>query len=121
MLEQLLIFGSYPEILSQQGIGAKAQYLGELRDAYLYKDILELENLRNSRKLLDLLTLLAFQIGQGVSLTEIGASLGLSKRTVARSLSRCPLCDDYTREFFGVLGAGAGVATKLRPLTLASP
>jgi predicted AAA+ superfamily ATPase len=86
MLEQLLIFGSYPETLSHQGIGAKAQYLGELRDAYLYKDILELENLRNSRKLLDLLTLLAFQIGQEVSLTEIGASLGLSKQTVERYL-----------------------------------
>ena len=87
MLEQFLIFGTYPETLGLEGLTAKAAYLGELRDAYLYKDILELENLRNARKLLDLLTLLAFQIGQEVSLNELGASLSMSKQTVQRYLN----------------------------------
>lgn len=38
--------------------------------------------LRHSNKLRDLLKLLAFQVGSQVSLTELGASLGLAKETV---------------------------------------
>ena len=36
--------------------------------------------------MIDLLGLLAFQIGKEVSLSELGASLSLSKQTVARYL-----------------------------------
>jgi len=53
---------------------------------YLLRDILELENIRNSKKLRDLLSLLAFQIGSEVSLNELGNHLDLHKNTVARYL-----------------------------------
>ena len=85
-LEQLLIYGSYPEVLTSTAFEEKRRYLTQIRDSYLYKDIFELERVKSSKKLLDLLRLLAFQIGHEVSLQELGASLGMSKNTVARYL-----------------------------------
>ena len=85
-LEELMVFGSYPESLITQNRNDRVRYLHELRDSYLYKDILELENLRSPQKLRDLLTLLAFQIGNEVSLSELGTQLGLAKQTVFRYL-----------------------------------
>ncbi len=83
-LENFMIYGMYPEVLSQLNNQDKTTYLSELRNSYLLKDILELENIRNSDKLIDLLRLLAYQIGNEVSLNELGNSLTLSKQTVAR-------------------------------------
>lgn len=85
-LDELLIYGCYPEVLTTDGFSAKAELLAELRDSYLFKDILSLDRIRNPKKLHDLLTLLTFQIGKEVSLSELGGSLGLSKQTVERYL-----------------------------------
>ena len=85
-LENLLIFGSYPEVVTAENNEQKIQYLHNLRNSFLLKDILELENIRNSSKLLDLLRLLAFQIGNEVSLNELGNQLGIAKQTVERYL-----------------------------------
>ena len=85
-LEQFLIFGLYPEILTVDSIDKKREKLALLRDGYLYRDILEMENLRNSKKILDLLRLIAFQIGKEVSLQELGQRLGMSRATVERYL-----------------------------------
>ena len=82
-LEEFMIYGSYPEIFSITNAEKKQKHLLELRSSYLYKDVLELSNIRHSRKLADLLRLLAFQIGSQVSLNELGASLQMSKETVA--------------------------------------
>lgn len=82
---QLLRFGGYPEIF-QLPEKEKGLYMENVVESYLFKDILELEDIRNSKKLRDLLTLLAFQIGNEVSLSELGSQLGLSKSTVFRYL-----------------------------------
>ncbi len=86
MLDSRLIFGSYPEILTTRNNDQKILLLKELRDSYLYRDILELENIRNSKKISDLLQLIAWQIGKEVSLHELGTQLGMDKRTVERYL-----------------------------------
>lgn len=85
-LEDFLIFGTYPEVYLAENREEKISYLSDLRDAYLFKDILELENLKNPRILQDLLNLLAFQIGKEVSLNELSNSLGIAKQTVSRYL-----------------------------------
>ena len=85
-LENLLVYGSYPEVIKYESFEEKRNYLQQVRDAYLYKDILELENIKNSRKITDLLRLIAFQIGDEVSLEELGNKLSMSKNTVARYL-----------------------------------
>ena len=85
-LENFLIYGTYPEVLTCESLKEKKEILVALRDSYLFKDILELDNIRNSDKLGDLLRLLAFQIGKEVSLNELSNNLGLAKQTVARYL-----------------------------------
>ena len=85
-LENLLIYGSYPEVITSKSYSEKKEYLIQVRDSYLYKDILEFEKIKNNRKILDILRLIAFQIGHEVSLQEIGNSLNLSKNTVERYL-----------------------------------
>ncbi|VAW29980.1 AAA ATPase [hydrothermal vent metagenome] len=83
MLPERLIYGSYPDLFYMNGKEEKRDYLRNLTASYLYKDILEISNIRHSRKLQDLLRLLAFQIGQEVSFNELGTQLGMSKDTVA--------------------------------------
>src|SRR3989338_240188 len=86
LLENQLIFGSYPEIYSQPNSNLKKEYLGNLSNSYLYKDLLSLADIKNSNKIRDLLKLLAFQIGSEVSLVELSNTLGISKDTVSRYL-----------------------------------
>lgn len=83
-LEERLVYGSYPEVFSMVGEGQKREYLQNLGDAYLYKDLIEFGEIKNSSKIRDLLKLLAFQVGSQVSLSEIGSSLGMGKDTVSR-------------------------------------
>lgn len=83
-LEERLIYGSYPEIFSYESLLQKREYLQTVSDAYLYRDLIEFGDIKNSSKIRDLLKLLAFQIGSEVSLTELGTSLSMSKDTVSR-------------------------------------
>lgn len=85
-LENRLIYGSYPEIVLMQDNRQKDRYLKEIVSSYLYKDILELEGLRHSAKIIKLLQLIAFQIGKEVSYSELGTQLGMSKNTAERYL-----------------------------------
>ncbi len=85
-LDNLLIYGSYPEVITSDSFEAKIDYLNQIRDSYLCKDILELENVKSSKKIYDLLRLIAFQIGQEVSLQELGDNLQMGKNTVERYL-----------------------------------
>lgn len=83
-LEERLIFGSYPEIFSLPGETQRREYLQNLSDAYLYKDLIEFGGLRNSAQIRDLLKLLAFQVGSQASLSELAGALRAGKETVAR-------------------------------------
>ncbi len=83
-LENFLLFGMYPEIFSYKNSGDKIVYLKELSSAYLYKDILELADIRNSKAIFNLLKLLAYQIGSTVSVNELANQLQLDKKTVSR-------------------------------------
>lgn len=85
-LESRLIYGSYPEVVLCETNEEKKEYLIELVNDYLCKDILELEELKKSKKIFDLLRLLALQISKEVSMLEIGQQLGLSKNTVSKYL-----------------------------------
>jgi predicted AAA+ superfamily ATPase len=81
-----LIFGSYPELLQLPTRDQKEKYLRELLNTYLLRDILALENIRNSSKIFNLLRLISYQVGSEVSLNELGSSLGMSKNTVEKYL-----------------------------------
>ena len=85
-LEMRLIYGSYPEVILMESNEDRELYVKELVASYLFKDILQLEGIRHTDKLLRLLQLVAFQIGREVSVTELGAQLGMNKNTVDRYL-----------------------------------
>ncbi len=84
LLPERLIFGNYPEVVSAKKRSDKIQLLEELVHSYLLKDILELERVKGSKLLLDLLRLLAFQVGNEVSLSELAQKLGIDYKTVGR-------------------------------------
>jgi len=85
-LEERLIYGSYPELIHIQGPEGKKDYLRELVNSYLLRDILEFEGVRNSEKMYALLRLIAFQLGKEVSLEELGKQLAISRNTVEKYL-----------------------------------
>mgnify|MGYP000049368458 FL=1 len=81
-LEGLMLFGSYPEAITLEGTQRKVQYLNELKQAYLYKDVLALGNIRYPEKLNQLVQLLAYQMGQFVSIQELAKSLKVNRDTI---------------------------------------
>lgn len=86
VLRKVLIYGAYPEIISEESIAGKKDLLHELVNSYLLKDVLEFERVKSSRVVMDLLRLLAYQIGSEVSMNELGSSLKIDHKTVARYL-----------------------------------
>ena len=85
-LENRLIFGSYPEVVLAKDDQERILYLKELVSSYLYKDILEMNGLRHAERLIKILQLLAFQVGNKVSISEIATQVGINKKTVERYL-----------------------------------
>lgn len=85
-LEEYIIYGGYPEAAANNDVNEKKRILNEIVGSYLLKDMLELERVKGSKILLDLLRLLAFQVGNEVSLSELGSQLGLDYKTVGRYL-----------------------------------
>lgn len=85
-LEARLIYGSYPEVVMADSFECKTDYLRDIVSAYLLKDILTIDGLKNSNKMRELLRLVAFQLGCEVSYEELGKQLGMSKTTVEKYL-----------------------------------
>ena len=104
-LERWLIWGGYPGIVTAEP-GLRERLLGELVGSYLYRDILELDGVRRAEKIVDLLRLLAFQIGQEVSISELATTLALGRQTVERYL-------DLLEKVFVIFRTG-GLARNLR-------
>lgn len=81
-LDNILKYGSYPEVASMTNMSDKERKLKEIVSSYLYKDIFELDNVKKSSVLLNLVKALAFQIGSEVSYNELANTLGINRRTV---------------------------------------
>ena len=90
LLESRLIYGSYPDILSNAGNAQ--ELLRALTDSYLYKDLLASDNLRRPEILDRLLKALAFQIGSEVSYNEIAQTIGSDSKTVERYIDLLEKC-----------------------------
>ena len=85
LLEQRLIYGFYPEIVTHSG--QQQELLLELTNSFLYRDIFTLENIKKPINLERLVQALAFQIGQEVSINELAQTVGLDFHTVERYIS----------------------------------
>ncbi|MFO7879910.1 MAG: ATP-binding protein [Bacteroidales bacterium] len=85
-LNDRLIYGSYPELTGLNSRQLKEDYLHELGNDYLFKDILAFDGIKNADIVRNLLRLIAFQTGHEISLNELSRQLQIHKDTVARYL-----------------------------------
>lgn len=82
LLEHRLIYGYYPEIVTQSG--QEKVLLKLLAESYLYKDLLMLEQLKKPVLLEKILKALALQIGNEVNYNELSQLVGADKGTVEK-------------------------------------
>lgn len=80
MLENRLIYGMYPEVVTH--LGFAREILSNITENYLYKDILAFGGIKKSDLLQKLVRALAFQVGSEVSYNELSNMLGVDKETV---------------------------------------
>ncbi|MFN5911277.1 MAG: ATP-binding protein, partial [Bacteroidota bacterium] len=82
-MEKRMLFGAYPELEHLSGSTDKIDYLESLVSSYLLKDILVFEGIKKADKIIDLLRLIALQIGHEVSIDELAKNLkGISRNTI---------------------------------------
>lgn len=86
-LQNKLIYGLYPQVLNANSTIDKNNVLTSIKNGYLLKDILMLDNQKDSIFILNLLRLIAFQIGNDISYSELASNLNVNKKTVQRYLS----------------------------------
>jgi len=91
-LELRLLYGGYPQVITSSSSKERTAILTSIRDGYLLKDILELDNQKDSLFVFNLLRLIAFQIGNDVSFSELASRLNVNKRTVMRYLELLEKC-----------------------------
>jgi len=82
-IDDCLVYGLYPEVYTSN-TREKRNILGEICESYLFKDVLQLTTIKFTTKIRDLLRLLAFQVGQQVSVNELTQKLSLNRETVER-------------------------------------
>ncbi len=76
-----LVFGCYPEAALSQD---KAEFLANLLEDYVFKDVLDLGLVKSKEPIFKLLSLLAGQVGGEVSVNELAAQLGQARATVEK-------------------------------------
>ena len=89
-LEQRLIFGSYPDIITHSE-DAK-ELLTNLSGSYLYKDLLSLDSVRRPALLGKILTALALQVCSEVSYNELAQTVGTDNKTVEKYIDLLEKC-----------------------------
>ncbi len=80
----LLVYGSYPRVIQQDSYEGKEREVREIATSYLYRDILELQQVRNPEALNKLVQALALQIGSEVSYAELAQTIGMDRISVER-------------------------------------
>lgn len=105
-LADRLIFGSYPDVVLMTDVNDRIDYLKGMVSSYLLKDILLFEQVRNAHKMLQLLRLIAYQVGSEVSHDELSRQVQIDRNTVVRYL------DLFTKVF--ILFRLGGYSNNLR-------
>ncbi len=90
MLENRLVYGSYPDVLNHQSDAKET--LMNLTGSYLYKDILEIDGIRKPSIIEKLLVALALQIGGEVSYNELAQTVGTDSKTVEKYIDLLEKC-----------------------------
>jgi predicted AAA+ superfamily ATPase len=84
-LPQRLLHGYYPEVVTHPQEAERL--LRFLSDSYLYKDIFLFKGIKKPEKMLELLKLLAWQIGSEVNYHELAKTLHIDNQTIESYVS----------------------------------
>lgn len=138
-LEDLLLYGVYPEVILADSVEKKQLKLKELTSSYLFKDILSFERLKSPELLLKILQALAWQIGGEVSLNELARTVGendhkkigryielleksfVIKKVHAHSTNQRKEIKTKVRYFFYDLGVRNAIIGNFQKLSLREP
>ncbi len=82
LVEPLLTYGSLPEVLAQETPQYKMDILADYVNSLLFKDVFEIEGIKNPQKIKKLAQLLALQVGSLVNPNELAQQLEMSRNTV---------------------------------------
>lgn len=82
LLEERLVFGNYPEVLADLSNAEKT--LNEIIEDAVFTKLSSDERINKGDKLIRMLQVLAFSIGDAVSYNEVGERCGLDNETVER-------------------------------------
>lgn len=84
IIDQIAIFGAYPEIFTTNKSGnTKVKMLKKIINTYVLKDVIDIYNLKNVKLAKDILTKIALQLGSEVSIRELANSLQANETTVS--------------------------------------
>lgn len=86
LLEDILLYGLYPEVYQTGGRNEKILYLEKISESYLFKDVLAFQKVRYSQAIKDLARALAYQIGSEVNENELAGRLKIDRKTVVNYL-----------------------------------
>lgn len=86
-LEEFMLYGFYPEVVTEQDLEIKKSRLEELSSSYLYKDIFEFDDIKKSFIIDKLAKLLALQISSELSFNNIARTLGIDVKTVEKYIN----------------------------------
>jgi uncharacterized protein len=81
-LDERLIYGMYPEVVSTPK--QQERVLKSMAGSYLYKDLLQYDQIRKPELLDKLLMALAFQLGSEVNYNELSSMLRIDRATVEK-------------------------------------
>ena len=84
IVANVLVYGSYPALIDKVN---DEKYLLNLVDSVIFKDLLELRKIENRPAALNLLRLLAYQIGSLINISELSNRLNIDIDTVKRYLT----------------------------------
>lgn len=90
MLHERLIYGLYPEVVTQPGFAR--DILINLVNNYLYKDLLDYRGIKKPDVLMNLVRALALQVGSEVSYNELSRLVGVDKLTVESYINLLEKC-----------------------------
>ena len=86
LLQEYMMFGGYPKVITEKGTLAKKEVMDEIFTSYITKDISYLIGVRAPHKYVTLIKLLAVQAGGIVNYTKLCNDVGLNVDTLKNYL-----------------------------------
>lgn len=86
LLEEYMMYGGYPRVVLAQTKEKKKSEMDEIYQSYIERDIVGLLGVEKPDAFINLVKIIASQIGNLVNVTELSSTIGISSKTVEHYL-----------------------------------